>query len=220
MKALIVEDELIIAHALGSMLLDMSFTEVLMEPVKEKAIALLTESFDLVLLDIHLGKGGEGFELGELCRQKGIPFLYTTSYTDKSTLDRAIQTNPGAYLVKPVTETNLYAAVQIVLSQQRTRHDPILEFKDGNTLIRLAVSEVLYLKSENIYVQVVTDKVTYMNRGSLTSLIQKVPDGFLIQTHRAFAINPRRVKKVSSSFVTIGEVDIPLSRNFKKQAGF
>ena len=217
MKILIVEDELILAYTMEGMLKSMGFTDIQVEPGFANAKSLLSNAnIGLALLDIHLGKGKEGFELAQTCSDKGIPFLYTTSYTDKATIDRAINTNPGAYLIKPVTETNLYAAVQIVLGQQKSAMGSTLEFKDGTSLIRLTIRDVLYLKSESVYINVVTLFKTYLFRGSLAAIMERVPPGSFIQTHRAYAVNPDHVKRVSSSFLLINETEIPISRNFRQ----
>jgi DNA-binding LytR/AlgR family response regulator len=218
MKILIVEDELILAYTLEGMLKSMGHDDIMVEPVFDNARTLLTHrNIGLAVLDIHLGKGKEGFELAEICSTKKIPFLYTTSYTDKATVDKAIATNPGAYLVKPVIETHLYTGVQIALNQHKSGPGHILEFKDGTSVIRLALHEVLYLRSENVYVNVTTKSRTYLFRGSLASLMQKVPDGSFIQTHRAYAVNPDYVTRVSAAYLMIGEIEIPLSRNFRQQ---
>lgn len=218
MNILIVEDELILAYAMEGMLKSMGHPTIQIEPDFDKAqLMLLKNEIDLALLDINLGKGEEGIELANICKQRKIPFLFVSSYTDKATLDKAIETNPGAYLIKPISEGNLYTTVQIVLNQYRNKPIPILEFKDGTELIKLPLNEVLYLKSENIYVNVVTHQKTFLYRGSLASLIEKVPEGSLIQTHRAYAVNPDCVTRLSSNYAVINQIEIPISRNFKNQ---
>lgn len=217
MRILILEDELILAYAMQEMLITMGYTSIIIESKFINAVEIInTQKIDLALLDINIGKGETGIDLAKLCNEKSIPFLYTTSYTDKATLDKALETNPGAYLIKPITESSLYTTIQIILNQQKNSTIPVLEFKDGTALIKLPLNQVLYLKSENIYVNVISINKTYLYRGSLGSLIEKLPSGSLVQTHRAYAINPEHVVRLSSNFVQVNDFEIPISRNYKQ----
>lgn len=217
MRILILEDELILAYTIQEMLRTMGYKDITIVSNLDRAFDIInTQKIDLALLDINLGKGQTGIELAKICNEKAIPFLYTTSYTDKVTLDKALETNPGAYLIKPISESSLYTTIQIVLNQRKSTAVSILEFKDGTSLIKLPLNQILYLKSENIYVNVVSENKSYLYRGSLASLIEKLPEGCLVQTHRAYAINPEHVIRLSSNFVQIKDVEIPISRNYKQ----
>lgn len=216
MNILIVEDELIIAYTMQEMLVKMGYSNISIASNYKDALSLIeNKPFNLALLDINLGSGNSGIELSRYCVKHHIPFLYTTSYTDKKTLDEAINTKPKAYLIKPISESSLYTTIQIIQNQFENNPVPILEFKDGTTLIRLPLNKILFLKAENIYVNIVTETKTYLFRGSLTSLLEKIPKGLLIQTHRSYAINPEFVDQLSANSAHIKDYNIPISRNFK-----
>jgi DNA-binding LytR/AlgR family response regulator len=220
MKLLIVEDELVLAYAIAEMLKDIGFVDIVIKNTLEKAKETLEkEEIGIALLDINLGKGEEGILLAGICSKRKIPFMYISSYSDRDTLDKALETHPGAYLNKPVSEGSLYATLQILLSHvKEDQESAILIFKDGIDTIKLPVKSVRYLKSENIYVNVVTDSKTFLFRGSLGSLINRVPKGMLIQTHRAYAVNVKRIQRMSSTHVMLScGAEIPVSRNYKTQ---
>lgn len=215
-KFLIVDDELVLAHSIASMLQSLGFTQFTIEASFSGAVKRIEQGIDVAILDINLGKGAEGIELGRICSSNRIPFIYISSYSDKETLDNALHFNPSAYLVKPITEANLYVTLQLLLvRQQQDRGQQMLEFKDGTEWIHLPIEKVLYLKSENVYVNVVTEHKTYLYRGSLQSLLQKVPVNSLIQTHRSYAINPIHIERMGANYLKIGQIEIPISRNFK-----
>lgn len=220
MKFLIAEDELVLAHTTAEMLKGMGYEDVVIEHSFARAKMILEHDIiNIALLDINLGKGEEGIELAGLCVKHNIPFIYISSYSDKMTLDKALQTNPGAYLTKPISEGNLYATLQILLLHLKVdQESTILSFKDGPELIKLPIKKILYLRSENVYVNVVTDTKTFLFRGSLASFISKAPKGMLIQTHRAYAVNPVHILRMSATHITLhNENEIPVSRNFKVQ---
>lgn len=127
--------------------------------------------------------------------------------------------HPSAYLIKPITEANLYTTLQLLLSrQQQDKGQQILEFKDGTEWVRLKFETILYLKSESIYVNVITQNHTYLYRGSLASLMDKLPGAF-VQTHRAYAVNPNHVNRLGSGYMLINGEEIPVSRSFKNHIG-
>jgi len=47
----------------------------------------------------------------------GIPVIYLTSYSDDATLERATQTHPFGYLVKPFNDRALRAAIEVALDR-------------------------------------------------------------------------------------------------------
>ncbi|MES2559230.1 MAG: LytTR family DNA-binding domain-containing protein [Bacteroidota bacterium] len=220
MKILIAEDELVLAHTTAEMMRGMGYTNIEIGHTFAKAKAMLENmDINIALLDINLGKGDEGIELAKVCVANNIPFIYISSYSDKATLDKALQTNPGAYLTKPISEGNLYATLQILLVHlKEDLESTVLSFKDGTELIKLPLKKVLYLRSENVYVNVVTETKTFLFRGSLGALISKVPKGALIQTHRAYAVNPTHIQRMSSTHIILhNENEIPVSRSYKVQ---
>lgn len=213
---LVVDDEILLAHTVAEMLRNMGYANVYSETNKELAKNhILKGETDLILLDINLGTGEDGLELAKMCCEMQVPFVYISSYSDKETLDKAIGTNPKAYLIKPISEGNLYTTLQLIWKQPNTDSKHILQFKDGTELIHLPLEKVLYLKSENIYVNVVTPNKIYLYRGSLNSLLEKVPEGSLVQTHRSFAVNPSHVERIGANYMVIQNMEIPISRNFK-----
>ena len=124
---LIVEDEVLLAYASKEMLIDMGFSNISIVGTMERAkIALETTKVDLALLDINLGNGNEGLELAKKCFMNDVPFLYISSYTDQKTLDLALETAPGAYVVKPIIPVNLYSAINITLRNNKQTEDGLI----------------------------------------------------------------------------------------------
>jgi DNA-binding NarL/FixJ family response regulator len=115
---LIVEDEPLIAHDLEAALnnLDYSVCGLAYNPVMALD-KLAQQQADLVILDVHLGTGqADGISIGQVIHDKyHLPFIYLTSFTDRATLDRAKQTFPMAYLVKPFEEEELFRTLEIAL---------------------------------------------------------------------------------------------------------
>jgi two-component system cell cycle sensor histidine kinase/response regulator CckA len=75
---------------------------------------------DLILMDIDLGDGSDGVHVAEEIRRSlDIPVVFLTAFRDARTIDRAKRTEPFGYLVKPVNDENLSAAVEIALHKHK-----------------------------------------------------------------------------------------------------
>ena len=115
-KILIVEDESIVALDIKMSLESLryivtgiakNFTQAL-----DKIEVLLPE---LILMDINLKKSKDGINTAhEIQKKYNIPIIYLTAYTDEKTIQRAVQTNPVGYLVKPFNPEELNLSIQLM----------------------------------------------------------------------------------------------------------
>lgn len=117
-SVLIVEDELLIAKDITDILSQADFNVLDYCTTVRQGLRMIQEiKPNLVLIDIHLSDHGDGIEIGEYLIQKDeIPFIYITSHTDRITLDRAKNTRPHGYVVKPFKPKDLLTTVEIVLN--------------------------------------------------------------------------------------------------------
>ncbi len=120
MKAtiLVVEDKYLIARNIKNILEKEGYNVISeIESVEDAIVVLESQQVHLVLLDINLKKDKDGIELGHYLLAKAtIPFIYITSYSDKITLDRAGETRPQGFLVKPFKAVDVITTVSIVLN--------------------------------------------------------------------------------------------------------
>jgi DNA-binding NarL/FixJ family response regulator len=127
LKILIVEDEPIIAENV-SLYLDNHDFEVggIAYDSDEAFEQLKLNTPDAVILDINLESDKDGIDIAaHINSNYQIPFLFLTSYSDKSTLERAKHVKPSGYIVKPFNEKTLLASLEIAISNHATEknHD-------------------------------------------------------------------------------------------------
>ena len=117
-KILIVEDNVIIADDMQSMLEEIGYEIVDNVIVYEQAVEVLkTQQVDLVLIDIILASDKTGIDLGKHIRENyDIPFIFVTSNSDRATVENAKTVKPSGYLVKPFEQQDLYTSIEIALS--------------------------------------------------------------------------------------------------------
>jgi|SRR5579883_1529564 len=114
-KVLIVEDEYILAANLSETL------EALGYVVTGMADSLITtlqqveqDRPDVVLMDIWLHGSQDGIGIATLLWDMfQVPTVYLTSNSDRATFNRAYASLPFGYLLKPVRETELVAAINL-----------------------------------------------------------------------------------------------------------
>lgn len=116
---LIIEDDWIVASGLREMLRAEGFRVAGIASRADRVEALLREEAPaLALVDINLGRDGDGVELvRELLGPRGVVSVFTSAHADTDTLDRARTVGAAGFLVKPFTQRQLRAAVEIALAQ-------------------------------------------------------------------------------------------------------
>lgn len=121
-KILVVEDEFIVAMDIRSRLTKLGYTVVDSVSSGEEAINKVAENPpSLVLMDVNLKGSIDGVEAARQIRNRfDIPIIYLTANADDHTLNRAKETEPLGYIIKPFKEKELYSTIEITLSKHQT----------------------------------------------------------------------------------------------------
>lgn len=226
---LIVEDEFIIAGYMEQCLTALGYRVAGICHSYEKALAALeAQTPDMALIDITLKGEKTGIQLAEHIRSRyGIPFIFITSLSDKSTVDTAKKTLPYAYLIKPFAEEDLYAAVETAFMQySRSRsngaepgdEEPLIVndcifIKHKNKFVRLPLEDMLYLEANDNYTTIFTAAAGYTVKNSLKNLAAALP-GFFVRTHRSYLVNLKQLKSFDTEELTIGGKTLPIGKSF------
>jgi signal transduction histidine kinase len=73
---------------------------------------------DVILMDIHIEGDFDGIETAKLIPfETRPPVIYLTAHSDEATLERARSTCPYGFLLKPFTDRELHATMQMVLER-------------------------------------------------------------------------------------------------------
>jgi two-component system, response regulator PdtaR len=107
---LIVEDEPIVAMQLQESLESMGHTvPAIVDSGDEVLASVMARKPDLILMDIKLRSFIDGVDAAKRIKlvYDDIPVIYLTAYPSKGSQDRAMGTDPAAYLVKPINDNAL-----------------------------------------------------------------------------------------------------------------
>jgi two-component system, cell cycle sensor histidine kinase and response regulator CckA len=116
-RILVVEDERIVAKDIQVKLKSFGYAVPAVASSAEEALqAISAYRPDLVLMDIVLKGKEDGVEAAHQIHEVyDVPVVYLTAYTDSQTLDRAKETAPFGYILKPFKERDLQIAVEMAL---------------------------------------------------------------------------------------------------------
>ncbi len=116
-NVLIVEDEFIIAMLIEKQVKRLGYAVTDKVASGAKAIQSVKEKpCDLILMDIKIMGDIDGIETMRKIREfSDVPVIYITGNSDPLTRQRAFETNPAGYIVKPIEQEILRVAVEEAL---------------------------------------------------------------------------------------------------------
>jgi DNA-binding response OmpR family regulator len=131
-RALIVEDEILIAEELRERLSRLGFSVIAAVDNAEEAVAIaVRERPELVLMDIRLKGEKDGVQAArEIRKQVDVPLVYLTAYSDRMTVDRVSETEHDGYILKPFQSRELQSTIEVA----RQRHAIRAKDKDKEQL--------------------------------------------------------------------------------------
>jgi two-component system LytT family response regulator len=219
-RCYLVDDEELPLSTLRRMLLASGRTDVIgysTDPVCaiEEIQTLKPEA---LFLDIHMPEI-DGFEL--LSRLSPSPFVIFTTAYDQHAL-RAFETNSVDYLLKPIEERRLLAAVDklakrmpvgselvVRLDQALERMADVLGQKPwhkripcqkGRAVSFVDVQKISHIVAEGRYSYACAEGRRLLLHGSLTELETKLDPGSFLRIHRSTIVNLRFIEQVNGWF--------------------
>jgi len=123
LRALIVEDEILIAEELRERLSYLGFSVIAAVDSADEGIAIATKEHpDLVLMDIRLKGKKDGVQAAtEIHQQVDVPIVYLTAHSDRLTVDRAKGTNYDGFVLKPFRGHELQSTIEIAMQRHAIR---------------------------------------------------------------------------------------------------
>ncbi|MFS4455743.1 LytR/AlgR family response regulator transcription factor [Maribacter sp. 2304DJ31-5] len=238
-KILIVEDNVIIADDMQSMLEEIGYEIVDNVIVYEQAIEVLkTQQVDLVLIDIILASDKTGIDLGKHIRDHyDIPFIFVTSNSDRATVENAKTVKPNGYLVKPFEQQDLYTSIEIALSnfiygkqngsqsngevnEDVPMSNSVLKdsifVKKQHLYYRIQFGDIQFIKADNVYLEVNTIDKKFLVRSPLKDYLEKLPKNKFYRAHKSYIVNVDHIDAINSKDIMINNTLIPISKDFKE----
>lgn len=219
MKALIIEDEKIAAHALQKLIGEVSpNTEIIgvIESVEESVEWLESNPMpDLMFMDIHLADGSS-FAIFERVNVT-CPVIFTTAY-DEFAL-KAFEVNSIDYLLKPISKEALERAmnkfralagihvtadkIERLLEQlgEKKRHRSYFLLPERDKLVPLSTKDIAYAYIDAKSVKIVTHELkNFYLTHTLDDLMAQLDPNMFFRANRQFIVSRESIKDVSIWF--------------------
>lgn len=132
-RVVIGDDESIIRMDLSEMLEDAGHTVVGEAADGVEALELVRkEKPDIVLLDIKMPRL-DGIHAAKMIGHENLaPVLLLTAYSQQDVVDKAKDSGVLGYLVKPISPTNLFPAIEIAISQFKRQQEVSKQISEMN----------------------------------------------------------------------------------------
>lgn len=231
LRIAIVEDEMVIAEDMKDMLVEMGYSVAFIAVSAEEARHFLTQCVpDIILIDIKLKGKESGTSLARFVNSDfDIPFIYVTSNTDKASIEEAKQTFPFGFIQKPFDERDLYAAVEIAITNYKNLHgardnmDTNQDFivkdsifvRDKKFFLKIKFSEIDYIEADSNYTIVHTNNRKFFLRSTLKELEAKLPEMAFVRIHKSYIIRLEALTGINTQFVLIKGVELPIGRSYQ-----
>jgi DNA-binding LytR/AlgR family response regulator len=225
-KVLIVEDNPITSMDLKEILRQQGFDVIGVAKSYEEATHLFQKKpCDLALVDISLIGEKTGIDFAIYLQQSNnhkIPVVFLTANSDEETKRQAFELMPAAFLLKPFKPENLLNALELAFSNSaRFREDhmnysePIF-IKDQKEYAKIYENEILFVKANGSYCEVVTESKQYLLSLNLNSCIKRLNPKNFLRIHRSYLINKEMITELNNSFVQVRDHKLPVGRSYKE----
>jgi DNA-binding LytR/AlgR family response regulator len=238
LRVLIAEDEMIISAKISMYLEEFGYEVAGALTRGEQVLDMCRhDPPDILLLDINLKGELDGIQTAEELKNFAkIPIIYLTANSDSATFDRARRTKPLAFVTKPFQKAELERALALVAEQlgsstsdldsaegsnpseetDRIMKDRIF-LRDRNLMVKVMLSDILFVKAERAYCRVYTDTNRYTLSMALGKLENQLPPKQFMRVHRSHLVNIEHVNVCTDSGVELGEYEIPVSKAYRDQ---
>lgn len=176
------------------------------------------EEVNVLFMDIEM-PGIDGMSAAKMIRAKNntVIIVFVTNLAQYAIAGYEV----GAYdfILKPVRYTSFSMKFQRILHEiEHKRNDITITVTGKEGIIRLYVSEILYVEVENHNVIIHTLEKNIKIRSTLAEFVELLEDKNFLLCNSCYLVNPKYIKKIVKDNVIVGSDVIHISRG--KKASF
>lgn len=210
-RVVIIEDEFFAAEHLKDLINSLGFWVVGVYHSGEGFLKNTGWNFDAAIVDIFLSEKLNGLDVARQLKERKKPFVFLTANQDNITLREAAHLQPVSYISKPFKTNDVAAALEIIAHKL----PEMLEVRGANGTEQLNPSDIIFIKSDGVYVELHTVKGMVVQRKLLKDIMSQLPD-FFLRVHRSYLVNVNYLEQRSSSHLIVRGNEIPVSRGFRE----
>ena len=171
--------------------------------------------FDLIFLDIEMS-GPNGVEIGRhirnVMKNNITQIVYITAFDGYE--QALFKVRPMDFLKKPFTDIDVINTVEIYIELYDSA-GKLFEFTSQRKKRKIPFNQILYFKSNDKVVDVITIAENAYFYGKLNSIVEQLPCQFQV-IHKSYIINKMYVKKYNYTNVVMTNDDVlTISQNYR-----
>ncbi len=93
--------------------------------------------------------------------------------------------------------------------------DDSIFVKSNQQYKRIPYKDILFIKSDHVYLEIHTIKNKYLVRASFKEYAEKLPSDQFYRAHKSYMVNINHISVINLTDLIINQVHIPISREFK-----
>lgn len=168
-----------------------------------------------IFLDIEMD-GMNGLETARQLKRKHahIPVILLTGHTEYAM--NGYEVEAFRFLSKPLKKEKLNEALKA--AERTGLHQKKIRVMSGSQEIYISCHDILYIKSENVYLRIVQKDGSCLIRGKLKEQIQLLPKALFYQVHRSYIVNMLYIKSFDGKHILLGDgTRIPVSSSRSRE---
>ena len=189
------------------------------------------EQVDLLFLDIQMPKLTGIDLLKNITHPPSV--IFTTAYRDYAL--EGYELDVVDYLLKPISfdrflrainkvyQINTPASISAPVSTPPVLtpdvstgySDAFIYLKADKKMVKILLKEILYIESLKDYIRVKTRSKSVTAYQRISYMEEKLPEDKFMRIHRSYIIALDKVDAYSTPAVEIGEMEIPIGRNYR-----
>jgi DNA-binding LytR/AlgR family response regulator len=178
------------------------------------------QDIDIVFLDIELPEMDVFNFISSLDYKPNIIIL---SSNDQNAF-KAIEINAVDYLLKPVTYSRFYKAVDKAIRYYSRKEvsnigDNEIFIKKGSLLIKLKIKDIMFIEALENYVTLHTKNDKFTIQFTMKALENQLPSVIFIRVHRSFIVNKSLIQAIGENSLELNIGDemknIPVGKSFR-----
>ena len=225
-KCLVIDDEPLARDLMRSHIEKLENFEIIAEcgDAMKALQALRNNTVDLMFMDIQMPQ------------ITGIEFLKTLKHPPKVIITTAyreyaldgFELDVVDYLLKPITFNRFLKAVNkyYQLTQEENKNtipattmpqqeDAFIYVKENKKVIKVHLSEILYVEGLSEYVQIYTGNKKIVTKTSMTHMTEKLPQADFMRIHKSFIVSLSKIEAFTTNSIEVPGKELPIGRSYK-----
>ncbi len=176
-----------------------------------------TPSYDIVFMDIMLGKGMNGMDAARRLRQIDcmVLLVFVTSMVQMAV--EGYEVDALDFILKPVEQYSFGLKLNRILSRIGPGREAFVQIHEGGRAVKLRVQLINYVQVDGHYVEYHSREGLFRQYMTLSAAEQGLNDPCFYRCNRSCLVNLRHVSDADAETCTVDGEKLPIARTQRER---